>query len=105
MSAEAICKDFPRCRGALFTTQQFMKLGGEQWDRSTVTSVGLEATRLYAEIFGKKNRRVRSSTAAGHRGMVGKYPCGIIAQAYRNVIAKKAAQHSVAAHGQVLTQT
>ena len=86
-----VCKDYPRCRGASFTAKEFMKLGGEQWDHSTLTSVGLEAARLYAEIFGRPHRKVRSSKTAGHRGMVGKYPCGILDQAYRTVMAKKAA--------------
>lgn len=83
------CQAFERCRVMRLTTKQFMSLGGEEWPHSMRTAVGKEAQRLYVDIFGSAPKQVRSSRKSGHRGRVGLFPCGILEQAYRNVMAKR----------------
>lgn len=85
------CDACKPCRVMLLTVQQFMKLGGEKWGHSFLIRVGKRAKALHEEILGKSPKRVRSSTKGGHRNTVGKYPCGILEQAYRQVKAENAA--------------
>jgi hypothetical protein len=73
------------------TTQQFMKLAGEKWSQGFTIRVGIRAAKLYQEILGKPNKKVRSSTKGGHRNKVGKYPCGILEQAYQQVKSEETA--------------
>ena len=54
-----LCKP---CRVMLLTTQQFMKLGGEQWDHSFLIRVGKRARELHLEILGKEPKKQRPST-------------------------------------------
>jgi hypothetical protein len=52
--------------------------------------VGLLAHKLYVELYGKEPKKVRSSTKPAWRNKVGKYPCGILEQAYRELMGKAA---------------
>ncbi|WP_336489307.1 hypothetical protein [Methylobacterium nigriterrae] len=84
----SLCK---LCRVMLLTTQQFMKLGGEKWDRGFLIRVGKRARLLHEEILGKVPTKVRSSIKGAYRNKVGLYPCGVLEQAYRQVLAEQAA--------------
>lgn len=77
-----LCKP---CRVMHLTTQQFMKLGGEKWDRGFTIRVGLRAAKIHEEVLGKAPKKVRSSTKGAYRNKVGSYPCGVLEQAYRQV--------------------
>lgn len=83
-----LCKP---CRVMLLTTQQFMKLGGERWDHSFLVKVGKRARKLHEDILGKVPKKVRSPTTGAYRNKVGLYPCGVLEQAYRQVLAEQAA--------------
>ncbi len=74
----------------LLTTQQFMKLGGEKWDRGFLIRVGKRARLLHQEILGKVPKKVRSPIKGAYRNKVGLYPCGVLEQAYRQVLAEQA---------------
>ena len=50
--------------------------------------LGLLVNKLYAELYGKKPRKVRSSTKPKWRNNVCQYPCGILEQAYRELKAE-----------------
>jgi len=84
----ALCKP---CRAMLLTTQQFMKLGGETWGRGFLVRVGLRASALHHEILGTAPKKVRSNVKGAHRNKVGRYPCGVLEQAYRQVKAELSA--------------
>lgn len=93
-----LCKP---CRVMMLTTNQFMRLGGEQWDHGILIRVGRRASHLHNEIFGKPPKKVR--LGVGFRNKVGVYPCGILEQAYRHVIASEgtgAAEEQIAAEGE-----
>lgn len=75
----------------LLTTQQFMKLGGEKWERGFLVRVGLKASTLHHELLGKAPKKQRSNVRGAHRNRVGLYPCGILEQAYQQVLAEQAA--------------
>jgi hypothetical protein len=47
--------------------------------------MGLLATKLYIELYGKPPKKVRSSTKPAWRNTVSRYPCGILEQAYREL--------------------
>jgi hypothetical protein len=47
--------------------------------------LGLLAGKRHAEIYGKKAKKIRASTEPGWRNKVGKYPCGVLEQAYRKL--------------------
>lgn len=72
-----------RCRAYRLTVGEFERLGGEPWRHSLRIRVGLRATKLYAEIYGKKPKQVRSKIWPQYRNKVGKYPCGILELAYK----------------------
>jgi hypothetical protein len=73
------------CRAYHLTVSEFERLGGEAWSQSFRIRLGLLANTLYAELYGKKPRKVRSSTRPKWRNKVGKYPCGILEQAYKEL--------------------
>jgi hypothetical protein len=75
----------PTCRAYRLTVSEFERLGGETWTQSFRVSLGIRSGKLYAEIYGKKANKVRSSTKPDWRNKVGKYPCGILEQAFREL--------------------
>jgi len=64
--------------------REFRLLRGEIWDFSFSSRLGKAASKLYREIYGKSPNRRRSKPA--HRNFVTRFPCGIIEQAYRQLI-------------------
>ncbi|KAA0124285.1 hypothetical protein CIW48_08125 [Methylobacterium sp. P1-11] len=72
----------------LLTTQQFMRLGGESWDRSFTIRVGKRARAIHEELLGREPKKVRPSVRGAYRNKVGLYPCGVLEQAYRQVRAE-----------------
>jgi hypothetical protein len=96
----------PKCRAYHLTVSEFERLGGETWTQSFRVRLGLLARKLYAEIYRKKPEKVRSSTKPEWRNKVGKYPCGILEQAYRQLKGKEAvAMHPLEAHNTRKGQT
>ncbi len=75
----------PTCRAYHLTVSEFERLGGERWSQSLRVRLGLRAQKLYRELYSKKARKVRSSTRPNWRNKVGKYPCGLLEQAYREL--------------------
>jgi hypothetical protein len=73
------------CRAYLLTVSEFERLGGEAWTQSFRVRLGLLANKRYAELYGNKPKKVRSSTKPEWRNMVGQYPCGILEQAYKEL--------------------
>jgi hypothetical protein len=73
------------CRAYLLTVSEFERLGGEAWTQSFRVRLGLLANKRYAELYGNKPKKVRSSTNPEWRNMVGQYPCGILEQAYKEL--------------------
>ena len=76
---------FATCRAYQLTVSEFERLGGETWTQSFRISLGIRAGRLYAEVYGKAAEKVRTKFGPGWRNKVGKYPCGILEQAYREL--------------------
>ncbi|MGH1574141.1 hypothetical protein ACRAWG_30270 [Methylobacterium sp. P31] len=72
----------------LLTTQQFMRLGGERWDRSFTIRVGKRARAIHEELLGREPKKIRPSVRGAYRNKVGLYPCGVLEQAYRQVRAE-----------------
>jgi hypothetical protein len=64
--------------------REFRLLRGEIWDFSFSSRLGKAASKLYREIYGKSPNRRWSKPA--HRNFVTRFPCGIIEQAYRQLI-------------------
>jgi len=64
--------------------REFRLLRGEIWDFSFSSRLGKAASKLYREIYGKSPNRRRSKPA--HRNFVTRFPCGVIEQAYRQLI-------------------
>jgi hypothetical protein len=56
-----------------------------------IIRVRKRARKLHQEILGKAPKKVRAATKGGYRNKVGKYPCGILEQAYRQVREEQAA--------------
>jgi hypothetical protein len=81
MSRTPLCGQ-PICRAYQLTVGEFERLGGEPWTQSFRVRLGLLANKLYVELYGKRPSKVRSSTRPEWRNKVGKYPCGILEQAY-----------------------
>jgi hypothetical protein len=81
MSHPPLCGQ-PVCRAYQLTVAEFERLGGEPWTQGFRVRVGLLAKKLYVEIYGNGPRKVRSTTKPGWRNKVGKYPCGVLEQAY-----------------------
>src|SRR5262245_15897865 len=78
----APCGD-AKCRRFPMTLREFGKLTGEDWDQSFRARLGKAATKLYREIYGKEPGKRRSRMS--WRNKVGRYPCGILEQAYREL--------------------
>ncbi len=74
----------------LLTTQQFMRLGGEKWDRGFTIRVGKRARLVHEALLGKVPKKVRPPVKGAYRNKVGLYPCGVLEQAYRQVLAETA---------------
>jgi hypothetical protein len=73
------------CRAYRLTVNEFERLGGEAWTQSFRIRLGLLANKLYAQLYGRKPKKVRSKTNPDWRNMVGQYPCGILEQAYKEL--------------------
>jgi hypothetical protein len=67
------------------TVSEFEYLGEERWTQSFRIRLGLRAHKLHRELYGKKARKVRSSTKREWRNKVGRYPCGLLERAYRQL--------------------
>jgi hypothetical protein len=74
------------CRRHTMTLREFGRLGGENWGPSFRSKLGKAASKLYREIYGKEPPTGRSER--DWRNKVAKYPCGILEQAYRQLIAE-----------------
>jgi hypothetical protein len=72
------------CRRYPMVVREFRQLRGEIWDASFSARLGKAASKLYREIYGESPNRRRSKVA--HRNFVTRFPCGIIEQAYRQLI-------------------
>ena len=72
-----------RCRRYPMTLREFGMLAGEQWDQPFRAKLGKAAAKLYREIY-KKDPPKRPASIAW-RNKVGRYPCGILEQAYRQL--------------------
>jgi hypothetical protein len=94
-----------KCRAYRLTVNEFERLGGERWTHSFRIRLGLLAQTLYFQIYGKKARKVRSSTVPRWRNKVGKYPCGILEQAYRKLSGEGETQGQIAMDNQENSQT
>jgi hypothetical protein len=68
------------------TLREFGRLGGTKWNPSFSSKLGKAASKLYREIYGKDPPQRRASR--DWRNKVGKYPCGILEQAYRQLTAE-----------------
>jgi hypothetical protein len=87
-----------RCHRYDMTVSEFARLGGYQWTDSFSVRIGLRSTKLYKAIYNKAPRRKRRSIwGAGNgekltawRNKVGVYPCGVLEQAYRELMAEQA---------------
>jgi hypothetical protein len=86
--SSAVCGQ-PKCRAYLLTVHEFERLGGEPWTQGFRVRMGLLANKLYVELYGKPPRKVRTKLRR-HRNKVGKYPCGLLEQAYRELEAQNA---------------
>jgi hypothetical protein len=90
----------PMCAAYTLTTKEFMLLRGEQWTQSFKTTLGKQAGKIYEQHYGKKrSRKVRTHHMAGPghpRNRVRTYPCGILEQAYRALMAGKSEAGSAA---------
>ena|SRR6516165_2666587 len=75
---DVTCKRYP------MVVREFRRLRGETWDASFSARLGKAASKLYREIYGKPPTARRSSRA--HRNFVARFPCGIIEQAYRQLM-------------------
>jgi hypothetical protein len=67
--------------------REFEKLGGERWEHAFKVKMGIRAVAIYERLYRKPPRKVRSSKMPGYRSKVAKYPCGILEQAYRELLA------------------
>ena len=75
-----------RCKRFPMVVREFRRLRGETWDASFSARLGKAASKLYREIYGKPPTLRRSQRA--HRNFVTRFPCGIIEQAYQQLVAQ-----------------
>jgi hypothetical protein len=75
-----------RCKRYMMVVREFRRLRGETWDASFSARLGKAASKLYREIYGKPPTLRRSKRA--HRNFVTRFPCGIIEQAYQQLVAR-----------------
>jgi hypothetical protein len=66
------------------TQLEFRKLRGELWDQSFISTLGKAAAQLHREIY-KRDPKVKRSRSK-KRAPVLKYPCGVLEQAYKQVV-------------------
>jgi hypothetical protein len=66
------------------TQLEFRRLRGELWDQSFISKLGKTATKLYKAVYGKAPRLIYSGIA--NRDRVHRYPCGILEQAYAQLM-------------------
>jgi hypothetical protein len=90
------CGD-PKCRAYQLTVREFERLGGEAWSHSFRVKLGRQAGALYFKLYRKRVKPVRASAMASSRNKVGKYPCGVLEQALRELNAGSAQQVIVTA--------
>ena len=64
--------------------REYRLLRGETWDASFSSKLGKAASKLFCEIYGKSPNQRRSKRA--YRNFVTSYPCGIIEQAYKQLM-------------------
>lgn len=76
-----------KCRRYPMTLREFGRLSGEEWDQPFRAKLGKAAAKLYREIYKKEPSKRRASMA--WRNKVGRYPCGILEQAYRQLMDQK----------------
>jgi hypothetical protein len=86
-----------KCRAYQLTVSEFQRLGGEDWSLSFRIKLGRHAGALYFKLYRKKVKLVRASAMTSSRNKVGKYPCGILEQALRELNAGSARHVIVAA--------
>jgi hypothetical protein len=65
--------------------RDYERLGGEYWTQSFRVTLSIKVNKLYAELYRKKPPQVRDSTYPKYRNKLGKYPCGLLDQAYREL--------------------
>jgi hypothetical protein len=65
------------------TLREFGRLAGAKWTPSFRSKLGKAASKLFREIYGKEPPQKRARR--DWRNKVGKYPCGILEQAYRQL--------------------
>jgi hypothetical protein len=75
------------CRVHHLTVKEFERLGGETWSQSFRIRLGQRAKEMYSQAYRKEPKKVRSLP---FKGKVNQFPCGIIEQAYRELIAEGA---------------
>src|SRR5262245_55576056 len=72
-----------KCRRFPMTLREFCRLTAEKCDQPFRAKLGKAAAKLYREIYKKDPPKRRASIA--FRNKVGRYPCGILEQAYRQL--------------------
>lgn len=79
------CADV-RCARYSMSLAEFRKLRGETWDDGFNSRIGKLASKLCRDLYGKVPPARRQAIAG--RNKVPSYPCGIIEQAYRQLVAQ-----------------
>ena len=72
------------CRRYHMTVREFIRLGGYEAGASFATRLGLRCAKIYKAIYNKPPKKKRRETA--WRNKVCVFPCGVIEQAYRELI-------------------
>lgn len=75
-----------RCAAHVMTMLQFRRLRGEHWDASFNKLMTLRAKQLHDEVYKQAPKKKYSRRA--HRNSVNFYPCGILEQVYRQLMAE-----------------
>jgi hypothetical protein len=79
------------CRVHHLTVKEFERLGGETWSQSFRIRLGRRAKEIYSQAYRKEPKKVRSLPfRPNYKSKVNQFPCGIIEQAYRELIAEGA---------------
>jgi hypothetical protein len=79
------------CRANKLTIHEFVLLGGEPLSQGLRVQLAHRAAQLYKQIYGREPPKVRDKIWAGYRNYVRSYPCGIIEQAYRQLMSEASA--------------
>jgi hypothetical protein len=89
--SRAPCGQRVTCRAYQLTVAEFGRLGGEKWTHSFHVRLGIRALKLFGTVYTKKKpKKVRSTTKPAWRGLVCRYPCGVLEQAYLELKAEDA---------------